>query len=111
PAPVFFDGILAMTLPRTLLRLAALGGLLTVPVHAQEVVEDAVCVDTNSGEFCMELYPEAAPATVANFLKYVTEGDYDNTFLHRNVYQLSNPPFRVVQGGGYLLDPLGEEVA
>ena len=30
----------------------------------------------NAGEFCMELLPQAAPATVANFLRYVDNGGY-----------------------------------
>lgn len=56
-----------------------------------------VCMDTNVGEYCMELLPEAAPASVANFLKYVEDGDYTNTLIHR-----SEPGF-VLQGGGYTL--------
>ena len=56
-----------------------------------------VCMETNVGEYCMELLPEAAPATVANFLRYVDDGDYTNTMIHR-----SEPGF-VIQGGGYTL--------
>ncbi len=53
-----------------------------------------VCMETNVGEFCMELLPEAAPATVANFLQYVADGDYSNSMIH-----LSDG--NIVQGGGY----------
>ncbi len=56
-----------------------------------------VCMETNVGEFCMELLPEAAPGTVANFLRYVDDGDYTNTLIHR-----SEPNF-VIQGGGFTL--------
>ncbi|MDY6981831.1 MAG: peptidylprolyl isomerase [Pseudomonadota bacterium] len=66
-------------------------------VAAQEVL-DMVCFETNMpGEFCVRLYPEDAPETVANFLKYVNDGDYDNTIIHRN------PPSYdfVIQGGGF----------
>lgn len=36
-----------------------------------------------------------APETVANFLNYVEDGDYDNTILHRTL------PGFIVQGGGF----------
>ncbi len=54
-----------------------------------------VCMQTNVGEFCMELFPTAAPATVANFLRYVDDGDYTDSMIHRSV------PGFVIQGGGY----------
>jgi peptidyl-prolyl cis-trans isomerase A (cyclophilin A) len=54
-----------------------------------------VCMETNVGEFCMELFPQSAPNTVANFLHYVDDGDYTNSMIHRSV------PGFVVQGGGY----------
>ncbi|MBE6774024.1 MAG: peptidylprolyl isomerase [Ruminococcaceae bacterium] len=37
----------------------------------------------NGGEFVIELYPEYAPKTVANFLKLVGEGFYDGLTFHR----------------------------
>ena len=37
----------------------------------------------NGGEFVMELYPEYAPETVANFKKLVSEGFYDGLIFHR----------------------------
>ncbi|MDR1497235.1 MAG: autotransporter domain-containing protein [Puniceicoccales bacterium] len=43
----------------------------------------------------IRLFPDAAPITVENFLRYVTEGRYNETFIHR-----SEKDF-VVQGGGY----------
>ena len=45
----------------------------------------------------LELYPEAAPKTVANFLKLVGEGFYDGLIFHRVI------PGFMVQGG----DPQG----
>lgn len=39
----------------------------------------------NGGEFIIELYPEYAPKTVANFLKLVKEGFYDGLTFHRVV--------------------------
>jgi peptidyl-prolyl cis-trans isomerase A (cyclophilin A) len=71
------------------------------PGEGETLYEDAVCVDTNVGEFCMELLPEAAPETVENFLNYVTSGRYDDTIVHRSV------PSFVIQAGGYSANPLG----
>jgi peptidyl-prolyl cis-trans isomerase A (cyclophilin A) len=80
--------------------LASLTALLllclpTAPASAQTTLIDVVCMDTNLGEFCVRLFPEDAPLTVANFLKYVNDGDYNGTFIHRSVSGF------VVQGGGF----------
>ncbi len=37
----------------------------------------------NGGSFIVELYPEYAPATCANFIKLVNEGFYDGLTFHR----------------------------
>ena len=42
-----------------------------------------VAFKTNMGEIVIELYPEAAPKTVENFLKYVKSGHYKGTIFHR----------------------------
>lgn len=39
----------------------------------------------NGGEFIVELYPQYAPETVANFVKLVSEGFYDGLTFHRVV--------------------------
>jgi cyclophilin family peptidyl-prolyl cis-trans isomerase len=52
-------------------------------------------MQTNLGSFVIELYPDAAPKTVANFLQYLNDGFYDNTLFHRLVKDL------LLQGGGY----------
>lgn len=51
----------------------------------------------NGGEFIVELYPQYAPETVANFVKLVGEGFYDGLTFHRVVDGF------MVQGG----DPQG----
>ncbi len=40
--------------------------------------------DTSLGRFDIELFPNEAPLTVANFLSYVTSGRYDNTVINRS---------------------------
>ncbi|MFZ6726074.1 peptidylprolyl isomerase [Undibacterium sp. MH2W] len=54
-----------------------------------------VSIKTNMGEIVVELYPEAAPKTVDNFLKYVKAGQYKGTIFHRVIGNF------MIQGGGY----------
>ena len=48
----------------------------------------------NYGVITLELEPDKAPKTVANFLSYVNKGHYNNTIFHRVI------PGFMVQGGG-----------
>ncbi|NDI23535.1 MAG: peptidylprolyl isomerase, partial [Betaproteobacteria bacterium] len=54
---------------------------------------------TNLGSFVIELYPDKAPKTVANFIQYVDEGFYAGTTFHRVIANF------MVQGG----DPLTKD--
>ncbi len=42
-----------------------------------------VTVMTTQGDFVLELHPEKAPITVANFLAYIKDGYYKGTIFHR----------------------------
>ena len=53
---------------------------------------------TSLGEIEIELYPDDAPITVANFIEYVESGFFDGTIFHRVI------PGFVVQGGGFTAD-------
>lgn len=55
-------------------------------------------IDTNQGSFVVELYPDKAPQTVANFLKYVENGFYPGTVFHRTINRF------MIQGGGFTSD-------
>ncbi len=57
-----------------------------------------VLVKTSLGEFVIELYPEKAPTTVANFLRYVDDGFYSGTIFHRVIGSF------MIQGGGFGAD-------
>jgi peptidyl-prolyl cis-trans isomerase B (cyclophilin B) len=46
------------------------------------------------GTITLELDAEKAPNTVANFLRYLEDGHYDNTIFHRII------PGFMIQGGG-----------
>ncbi len=50
---------------------------------------------TSAGKFTIELYPDAAPKTVANFMGYVKSGFYSGTIFHRVINGF------MVQGGGF----------
>jgi len=62
-----------------------------------------VMMKTELGEITIELYPEYAPVTTANFLRYVNEHLYDGAAFYRSVH-LHNQPrdsvkIEVIQGG------------
>lgn len=67
--------------------------LLMTQVHGEEM--PIVSMHTNLGTIVLELNSQKAPKTVANFLRYVKEGFYDNTIFHRVIIGY------VIQGGGY----------
>lgn len=52
-----------------------------------------VLLNTSLGKVEIELYPDKAPITVANFLNYVKAGHYDGTIFHRVIKDF------VAQGG------------
>ena len=85
--------------------LGALLGLFATTVKAQpecfpeDVLPDnmfpSVRLETSMGDIVIELNRLRAPATSNNFLRYVTEGQYNGTIFHRVM-----PEF-VIQTGGY----------
>ena len=74
--------------------LRALSLLLCLGLPAAALAT-TVRVDTPLGSFDVELFDEEAPKTVENFLNYVRDGDFENTFFHRSI------PGFVLQGGGF----------
>jgi peptidyl-prolyl cis-trans isomerase A (cyclophilin A)/peptidyl-prolyl cis-trans isomerase B (cyclophilin B) len=54
-----------------------------------------VLLKTNMGEIVLELYPEKAPKSVENFLKYVKNDHYKGTIFHRVIDGF------MIQGGGF----------
>lgn len=54
-----------------------------------------VIIKTSLGNISVELYPDKAPKTVANFLQYVDDGFYSNTIFHRVIDGF------MIQGGGF----------
>lgn len=79
---------------RHLLKIGAIGCLtIFAPLAvAQELPK--VNIKTSMGNIVVELYPEKAPKTVENFLRYVKKGHYDKTIFHRVIDNF------MIQGGG-----------
>jgi cyclophilin family peptidyl-prolyl cis-trans isomerase len=72
-----------------------LAGLLIQAAAPAAEPASQVRVTTNMGDFVIELIPDRAPLTVANFVRYVKEGYYSGTLIHRVVANF------VIQGGGH----------
>jgi peptidyl-prolyl cis-trans isomerase A (cyclophilin A) len=72
-------------------------------VETEELRERAeerprVRLETTMGPIVIELFDNASPVTVENFLQYVEDGFYDETIFHRV------EPGLVIQGGGFTRD-------
>lgn len=71
---------------------------LAAPSVAAPVAGPRVALETGMGRIVLELYPEKAPRTVANFLAYVREGHYNGSIFHRVIADF------LIQGGAYTPD-------
>src|SRR6201991_1153145 len=83
---------------RLLLALGSAALVANAPAFAQSAAQSthpSVLFKTSDGDIRVELYPEKAPKTVANFLDYVKAGQYSGTVFHRVI------PGFMIQGGGY----------
>ena len=69
--------------------------LLALPQTATATIVEVV---TDLGTVEINLYDNATPATVTNFLNYVNSGAYTDSIFHRSV------PGFVIQGGGFITD-------
>lgn len=78
--------------------LALLGVLLFSAAMPLYAANPMVRIKTSMGAITLELYPDKAPKTVANFLQYVKAGFYDGTIFHRVIKGF------MIQGGGFTPD-------
>ena len=76
----------------------ALGLAFQCPAPAQAQPPVMVKLETTLGDITIALFPDKAPATVANFLAYVKSGFYDGLIFHRVI------PGFMIQGGGLTPD-------
>jgi len=82
---------------RFVLPLAAAGVFaLAASAAAQDkAAAPRVVLATSFGDITVQLEPDKAPKTVANFLEYVRAGHYDGTVFHRVIDGF------MIQGGGF----------
>jgi len=70
---------------------------LSAALAQQAVTNPQVTLHTSMGDIKLELYPQEAPISVANFLQYANDGFYDGTVFHRVISHF------MIQGGGMTL--------
>jgi cyclophilin family peptidyl-prolyl cis-trans isomerase len=85
-----------MNLKKILIGLSAL--TLAFQLQLAQAANPKVKVETSKGTMIIELYPDKAPISVANFLAYVNAGSYDGTIFHRVIKTF------MIQGGGFNTD-------
>lgn len=78
-----------------LLLALALSFSFTAHAANSQAVHPQVEINTSLGKVVLELYPDKAPKTVDNFLRYVKDGHYVGTIFHRVI------PGFMIQGGGF----------
>lgn len=71
---------------------------LAFQIQLAQAANPKVKMETSKGTMIIELYPDKAPKSVANFLNYVNSGAYDGTIFHRVIKNFMN------QGGGFTAD-------
>nr|WP_228488264.1 peptidylprolyl isomerase [Caenimonas koreensis] len=69
--------------------------LLATGLSAMAADAPKVKFATTAGDIVIEVYPDKAPKTVDNFLKYVESKHYNGTIFHRVIGNF------MIQGGGY----------
>ncbi len=90
--------LLSLSVASSLSDLSAIAAQLPASLNVSSVFTDnqtAVALTTTQGNIDLYLDNQQTPLTVANFLKYVNNGLYNGTFVHRSI------PGFVIQGGGY----------
>lgn len=89
-----------------LLRILPALALVSSPLSAQEdAAKDTadttlIVLETTAGDITVALETERAPATAANFLRYVDEDRFDGTVFYRAMHlDWGDPPNGLIQGG------------
>ena len=69
--------------------------ILLLGTSAFAAANPSVVMETSKGEVIIELFPQQAPKTVANFLAYVQKDGFKQTIFHRVINGF------MIQGGGF----------
>lgn len=83
--------------------LAILISVLVLSCTNQTPTNPIVEIKTEFGSIQIELYPEKAPITCGNFLKYIEQNEFNGTMFYRTVIMENqannNIKIEVIQGG------------
>lgn len=92
---------------RTVLLGTAQCLVLLLAMGASAQANTIVRVSTTFGDFSLELFDTAAPATVQNFLNYVNRGAYNGSYFHRleRNFVLQSGAYRFVTPSGIAVIP------
>lgn len=97
--PVFLPALLPALLAISVSACAAQNEPKTETAAATKPTTTAsmprVNLSTNMGDIVVELNPEKAPLSSANFIEYVNSGHYNGTIFHRVIDNF------MIQGGGF----------
>jgi len=85
-----------------LILIASVFGIIKMTGNTTKTA-DTVTIKTNYGNIVVELYPDKAPITVENFMKYFEDEFYSGTIFHRVISGF------MIQGGGYTTDGVEKE--
>ncbi len=86
---------------RSLVLAAAMSSIFVLPRIADATIVE---FQTVMGDFEVNLYDNATPETVANFLDYINNGSYNGSILHRSIANF------IVQGGGFSFNTLTGQI-
>jgi len=84
------------------------GGVLVMASSSAQSAHPRATIETSKGTVAIELYPEEAPKTVANFIKLAKQGFYNGIIFHRVIpgfmIQTGDPTGTGRGGPGYTFD-------
>jgi peptidyl-prolyl cis-trans isomerase A (cyclophilin A) len=96
-----------MRAAKLLVGLVAVAGCLMAPGRA-EAKNLRATIETTQGTIVIELYPDKAPKTVANFVKLAKQGFYNGIIFHRVIpnfmIQTGDPTGTGTGGPGYTFE-------
>jgi cyclophilin family peptidyl-prolyl cis-trans isomerase len=95
--PVYSQIRYTLTISKKQMKYFTAGLLLLLAASVHSEALPIVKMQTNLGMIVLKLYPEQAPKTVENFLRYAQDGFYDGTLFHRVIKNY------MIQGGGYTI--------
>ena len=80
---------------KNILKIIALNLFLLISTSSFATESNTFLIETNRGNITIEVYPEKAPKTVANFKTYVANEFYNGLIFHRIIDNF------MIQGGGF----------